>query len=143
VNVNSTEGEKVFSIAGETCGFDVQRNDFGCIGTGDPCSFFSQKCDGSVLETCAGGKLSRRDCAKVEPLGQGCGFIQNGEFSGAASCGLIGGACDLGTSDESCSEGVINYCNWSTPADLDCKALGYAGCAVAKQGQRTIAYCTP
>jgi hypothetical protein len=96
-----------------------------------------------VLETCAGGKLSRRDCAKVEPLGQGCGFIQSGEFSGAASCGLIGGTCDIGTSDESCSEGVINYCNWSTPADLDCKAPGYAGCAVAKQGQRAIAYCTP
>ena len=143
VHVHATEGDEVFSIAGETCGFDEQRNDFGCIGTGEACSFFSQECDGSVLETCAGGKLSRRDCAKVEPSGQGCGFIQSGEFSGAASCGLIGGACDLGTSDESCSEGVITYCNWSTPADLDCKALGYAGCAVGKQGQRTIAYCTP
>ena len=143
VHVNSTEGDKVFSIAGETCGFDKQRNDFGCIGAGDPCPFFSQKCDGSVLETCAGGKLSHRDCAKVEPSGQGCGFIQSGEFSGAAACGLIGGACDLGTSDESCSGGVVHYCSWSTPADLDCKALGYGGCAEGKQGQRTIAYCTP
>lgn len=143
VHVNTTEGDKVFSIAGETCGFDKQRNAFGCIGTGDPCPFFSQKCDGAVLETCAGGKLSHRDCAKVEPAGQGCGFIQSGEFSGAASCGLVGGACDLGTSSETCSDGVIHYCNWSTPADVDCRALGYGGCAEATKGARTIAYCTP
>ncbi len=143
VHVNSTEGDKVFSIAGETCGFDKQRNAFGCIGTGDACPFFSQKCDGAVLETCAGGKLSRRDCAKVEPAGQGCGFIQSGAFAGAASCGLLGGACDLGTAGETCSDGVIHYCNWSAPADLDCRALGYGGCAQATKGDRTVAYCTP
>lgn len=143
VHVNSTEGDKVFSVAGETCGFDEQRNAFGCIGTGEACGFFSQKCDGAVLETCAGGKLSRRDCEKIEPAGQGCGFIQSGQFAGAASCGLLAGSCDLGTSDESCSEGVIHFCDWTSPANLDCHALGYSGCATAKQGERAVAYCTP
>ncbi|XXX78291.1 hypothetical protein WMF30_05930 [Sorangium sp. So ce134] len=142
VHVNGRDEEQVFSIAGETCGFDEQRSDFGCVGTGEACPFFSQRCDGAVLETCAGGKLGRRDCAAQEPAGQGCGFIQSGQFAGAASCGLVGGACDLG-SDEACDGAVLRYCSWGEPAALDCRAAGYTGCATAEQGGRTIAYCTP
>lgn len=142
VLVNSTEGEKVFTIAGETCGFDEQRGAFGCVGTGEACSFFSQQCDGAVLETCAGGKLSRRDCAAEEPDGQGCGFVQSGQFAGAASCGLVGGACDLGD-DEACDGAVLRFCDLGTPAAVDCRAAGYTGCATAEQGERTVAHCTP
>ncbi|WP_437668825.1 hypothetical protein [Sorangium sp. So ce131] len=142
VRVNGPEGDEVFSIAGETCGFDEQRGAFGCVGTGEACSFFSQRCDGAVLETCAGGKLSRRDCAAVEPAGQGCGIIQSGQFAGAASCGLVGGACDMGD-DEACDGSVLRYCGFGTPAEVDCRAAGYTGCAAAEQGGRAVAYCVP
>ncbi len=141
VYVNGKDGEMVYSIAGETCGFDEQRNALGCVGTGDACDFFSQACDGAVLETCAGGKLGHRDCAAIDPPGQGCGFVQSGQFAGAAACGLLPSACDLGA-DESCVDGVLGYCNWGQPASLDCAAAGYGGCASAVQGDRTIAYCT-
>ncbi len=142
VNVNGKDGEHVYSIAGETCGFDKMRNANGCIGTGEDCSFFSQACDGDVLETCAGGKLARRDCAALTPEGQGCGFIQSGPFGGAASCGLVAGACDLGA-DEACDAGVISFCDWDAPGTLDCVDAGYSGCATAMLGERRVAYCTP
>ncbi len=142
VSVHGQEGDQTYSIAGETCGFDVQRNALGCIGTGAACDFFSQKCDGDVLETCAGGKLARRDCATVEPAGQSCGFIQSGQLAGAASCGLISPACDLGA-DETCADGLISFCDWDQPATLDCQVQGYGGCAAASLGDRKIAFCTP
>ncbi|HEY0132535.1 MAG TPA: hypothetical protein VGB85_00610, partial [Nannocystis sp.] len=141
VHVNGMEGEMVFSIAGETCGFDEQRNALGCVGTGEACDFFSQACDGDVLETCAGGKLGRRDCAALGPAGQGCGFVQSGQFAGAAACGLVATACDL-ADDESCVDGKLGYCDFGQPATLDCAAAGYSGCASATLGDRAVAYCT-
>lgn len=142
VNVNGQEGEEVYAIAGEVCGFDEQRNANGCIGTGADCDFFSQKCDGDVLETCAGGKLGHRDCAALEPAGQSCGFVPSGAFAGAAACGFVEPQCDL-DGDESCEGGEIGYCDFGAPATLDCAAHGYSGCATAPLGARTVAYCTP
>lgn len=142
VFVNGMEGEMVYSIAGEVCGFDEMRGSNGCIGTGEACGFFSQACDGDVLETCAGGRLSRRDCATLEPAGQGCGFIQSGPFGGAASCGLVAPACDL-AADEACDGGVIRFCDWDTPGEIDCGELGYSGCQAGEHQGRTVAWCTP
>lgn len=140
--VSGKGGEQVFAVAGETCGYDEQRGSLGCVGTGAPCEFFSQRCDGDVLETCAGGKLARRDCAGALPSGQGCGFVQGGAFAGAASCGLISAACDLGA-DETCADGRIGFCDWDRPGTVDCRAHGYGGCAEAPLGDRTVAFCTP
>jgi hypothetical protein len=102
VIVHGMDGDAVYSIAGETCGHDEMRGSDGCVGTGEPCGFFSQKCDGDVLETCAGGRIARRDCATVTPGGQGCGYVQAGAFAGAASCGLVEPECDL-AGDEACA----------------------------------------
>lgn len=142
VRVHGMDGDEVFSIAGETCGYDEMRGANGCVGTGEACDFFSQTCDGDTLETCAGGKLGRRDCAAQEPAGQGCGYMQAGPFAGAASCGLVAPACDLGA-DESCEAGVIDFCDWDSPGSVDCLAAGYGGCAEAMLGSRRVAYCTP
>ena len=142
VRVHGMDGDEVFSIAGETCGYDEMRGANGCVGTGEVCDFFSQGCDGDALETCAGGKLGRRDCAAQEPAGQGCGYMQAGPFAGAASCGLVAPACDLGA-DESCEAGVIDFCDWDSPGSVDCLAVGYGGCAEAMLGSRRVAYCTP
>jgi len=142
VHVNSPSGEKVYAIAGETCGFDQQRNDIACIGKGESCPFFSQACEGAVLATCAGGKMSRHDCSKLDPEGQSCGFIQSGQLAGAASCGFIGEACDMGA-DEACEGDVVSFCHYDKKATVDCKAEGFSGCATAKRGESTIAYCVP
>lgn len=142
VIVSGKAGDDVYSIAGETCGQDVMRGSLGCVGTGETCSFFLQRCDGGVLETCAGGKLGRRDCAALEPAGQGCGFVQAGPFAGAAACGLVAPGCDL-AADEGCDAGVIDFCDLDHPASLDCRAHGYGDCATAMLGSRRVAYCTP
>lgn len=142
VSIHGPDGDQKITIAGETCGFDEQRGDLGCIGEGEACPFFSQACNGDVLETCAGGKIGRRDCAALEPEGQGCGFVQSGQFAGGAACGIVGGSCDMG-GDEACEGSKLTYCSFGTPATIDCKVHGYSGCATAKAGQRTIAYCAP
>jgi hypothetical protein len=134
--------DMVYAIAGETCGFDEQRGALGCVGTGDACEFFSQKCDGDVLETCAGGKLGRRDCGALDPAGQGCGFIPDGPFAGAAACGLVGSACELADA-EACAGDVLEFCDLGVPAAVDCRAHGDGGCATAERGGRTVAYCAP
>jgi hypothetical protein len=142
VKVHGPEGDKSFTIAAETCGFDPQRGDTGCIGKGEECSFFSQECKGDVLETCAGGKIGRHDCAALEPAGQSCGFVQSGEFAGGAACGLVAEGCDMGA-DESCDGDAIAFCDYGKAAKVDCKAQGFRGCATAKLGERTVAYCAP
>lgn len=142
VIVSGKTGDDIYTIAGETCGFDAMRGDIACVGTGATCDWFSQRCDGDVLETCAGGQLARRDCTTVEPAGQGCGFVQAGQFTGAAACGLVGAACDL-AADETCDAGAIGFCDVGHPATVDCTQHGYGGCATAQLGPRTIAYCTP
>lgn len=141
VKVSGKTGEEVYAIAGETCGYDAMRGSFGCVGTGASCDFFSQRCDGTTLETCAGGTLARRDCTAVVPEGQGCGFVQSGQFAGAASCGFVEGACGL-ADDEACEGGVISYCAWDRPDSVDCRAHGYSGCATAALGERQVAFCT-
>jgi hypothetical protein len=140
VLVNGPEGEQVYSIAGETCGYDEMRGSDGCVGTGDACGFFSQACAGDVLTTCAGGRLAQRDCAAVQPAGQSCGFVQAGAFAGAAACGLVEPACDLGGA-ETCADGVIGFCDWDAPASLDCRAHGFTGCAGGELAGRAIAWC--
>lgn len=142
VIVGGKGGDEVYSIAGETCGYDPMRGANGCVGTGAVCDFFSQTCDGAVLETCAGGKLARRECAAVEPAGQGCGYFQGGPFAGAASCGLVGTACDL-ADDEACDGDVLRYCDLGVKAAVDCRKAGYSGCASESREGRTIAFCTP
>lgn len=142
VTVSGKTGDQTYTIAGETCGYDAMRGDLACVGTGATCDWFSQRCDGDVLETCAGGKLSRRDCAALAIEGQGCGFVQSGQFAGAAACGLLGAACDL-AADETCDAGAIGFCDLGAPATVDCTQHGFGGCATAKLGERAIAYCTP
>lgn len=142
VHVNGKEGEEVYSIAGQTCGFDSMMSALGCVGTGEPCGFFEQSCEGDVLQTCAGGSLSGRDCSSLDPAGQSCGFWQSGPFAGAATCGYVDPPCEL-DADETCTDGRIDYCEYDHTASVDCIAEGWSGCTTADLDGRTIAYCTP
>jgi len=68
--------------------------------------------------------------------------MQAGSFAGAAACGLVAPACDLGA-DEACADGVISFCDWDAPGSVDCVAAGYGDCATTMLGSRRVAYCTP
>jgi hypothetical protein len=143
VFINSPEGEEVYTIAGEVCGPDeAMGGAMGCVGTGDDCDFFGQACDGDVMETCAGGKLGRRDCSALDPEGQSCGFVQQGSFAGGVACGAVEPPCELVEGDETCDDGVLSFCGYAGAETLDCAAAGYAGCDTATRGGRTIAFCT-
>ena len=142
VSVHGQRGDETFAIAGTTCGMDEMMSALGCIGEGDPCSFFEQSCDGDVLTTCAGGALAQRDCSALDPDGQSCGYWTEGPVAGAATCGYVEPACSL-DADETCDAGVIGFCAWNESATVDCLAQGYAGCATTELAGRTIAHCTP
>jgi hypothetical protein len=137
------------TIAGTTCAQrqfdDGTTGDFMCMGEGVACSgLSSQRCDGTVLETCAGGKLARRDCATVLPAGQGCVVLEDGpeRIHGARGCGPVNPTCHE-TDNETCdvATGVIGFCGLVGPKALDCKALGYAGCKTTTVDGRVTASC--
>jgi hypothetical protein len=137
------------TIAGTTCGpWQLPDNEVGdntCTGEGASCSGFAgQRCDGTVLETCAGGKLARRDCATVFPAGQGCVVLEDGpdRIHGARGCGPVNPTCHT-TDNETCNvaTGVIGFCGLVGPKTVDCKALGYAGCKTTTVDGRVTAAC--
>lgn len=144
VVTDAMKNDIVYTLAGEVCGVDNKdfKGESACVGKGEACDKFQQRCDGTVLETCTGGWMSRRDCAALEPGGMSCGIIQNGPLAGAYDCGPIDSPCTP-DADESCDDGTIGFCALTAPSSLDCKALGYGGCATEKQGERVVAYCTP
>ena len=90
------------------------------------------------------GKLARRDCATVEPAGQGCVVLADGPdfIKGAYGCGPVNPTCHA-TDNETCnaSTGVIGFCALTGPKTLDCKALGYAGCKTTTVDGRVTAAC--
>jgi hypothetical protein len=144
VLTNAEHEDILYTIAGEVCGVDNKdfKGEYRCIGAGAPCSEFAQRCDGTVLETCTGGYVSRRDCGDLDPAGMSCGFFAEGPLAGAMTCGAVDTPCSAGD-DESCDDGIISLCALTRPAQLDCRALGYAGCETGHRHGRRIAWCTP
>ena len=132
------------TIAGTTCGID--NMDFAgqsnCIGDGAACTSLSSRCDGTVLETCAGGYIARRDCAKILPAGQGCTVLEDGPMTGTHSCGPINPTCHA-SDNETCNPttGVIGFCALTETKTVDCKAIGYAGCKTTTVNGRVTAAC--
>lgn len=139
--------DEYVTIAGETCGQDAMKGALNCIGTGAACNDFEQRCDGTVLETCSGGKKARRDCANETPGGMTC--VSNPVPNASPSmCGASANAACSISDAETCVDGKIGYCAVSTKATVDCRALGFGGCSTRRSisiaGQeRTVAYCTP
>lgn len=115
-------GQTCRTQVAETCG--VVGGVAQCVGAGDACEAktFAQKCDGTTIVTCTGGKVARLDCGAVDArltcLDQGGGVL---------GCGGAGTDCTE-TTAETCVDGVITYCMWGTTTSLDCKSLGYTGC---------------
>ncbi len=136
------KGKGNVTVAGTVCG--QFGEDYACIGEGADCGPPSQKCDGTVLETCARGKLARRDCAAVLPEGQSCVVLEDvpDGIQGVYGCGPVNPTCKT-TDNESCnpSTGVIGFCGLTGPKKIDCKELGYAGCKTTTVDGRVTAAC--
>ena len=131
------------TVASTACGLNI-IDENACIADGAECTGFAERCDGTVLETCTMGKLARRDCATVQPAGQGCVVLADGPdyIQGMYGCGPVNPTCHE-TDNETCnaSTGVIGFCALTGPKTLDCKALGYAGCKTTTADGRVTAAC--
>ncbi|MFO0550922.1 MAG: hypothetical protein U0271_21205 [Polyangiaceae bacterium] len=140
VIIHSMNGDERTTIAGEICGDDPMLNDKGCIGTGEPCDFFSQACESDVLVTCAGGKLAHRDCAESLPAGQSCGFVTAGPFAGGAACGVVSSTCDP-SEPETCDGDSITFCAQGIAQTISCAEAGFNSCDTFDRDGHTIAFC--
>ncbi|MBI5478955.1 MAG: hypothetical protein HY906_08875 [Deltaproteobacteria bacterium] len=125
------------SRVGETCA--VVDGEPRCVGGGDPCdeATFQNSCDGSVMITCAGGAIGRRDCADLDPA-----LTCRLDSRGAAECAAVAQECDEHTA-ETCTGGVITFCLLGEVTTVDCAAYGLSGCTTLTENEQTVARCTP
>ena len=126
------------SRVGETCA--VVDGEPRCIGAGESCdeATFQNSCDGSVVVTCAGGAIGRRDCAALDPA-----LTCRLESHGAAECAPLAQQCDEHTA-ETCEGGVITFCLLGEVATVDCASYGLSGCTTfLTETEQTVARCTP
>lgn len=109
-----------------------------CQGTGDACDSATAKgtCEGTSLVGCRAGKKSSFDCAS---LGGVC--VSGIAPDNVAKC-MFGDECKE-SEPETCADGKASYCLGGKKATLDCKAMGFSGCATSTRGDRTVAKCTP
>lgn len=110
----------------------VGANGAACVGNGPACTFVPQgdlECDGDVLVTCdASGHQERTDCAAE---GLHCVSLSPNPGGFTLACashpGLV--TCVQDVSFGVCNGTSIEYCDDDGNQKLDCKALGYSGCA--------------
>jgi hypothetical protein len=133
-----TGPETCTTTVGNTCG--VVGGTAQCVGAGASCdpSTFPSGCDGTVVQSCTGGKIGRFDCAQWGPE-LTCTTDPNASFS--FSCGNVATQCTSST-PESCNGSVLTYCWFGAVSTVDCKSYGLSGCATTTQNGATTAHCT-
>jgi hypothetical protein len=97
-----------------------------CTGPGGPCTGAKSTCDGpDTIAYCINGYRLRVKCS---PLGTG--FSCKPSAVTGARC-QQGTACDPDTASgtETCTGSMLNVCNAGKKEQVDCKALGFSGCA--------------
>jgi hypothetical protein len=101
-----------------------------CVGTGAPCdpARTPGSCAGSVATVCLNGRLSTADCS-LDPLRTTCSNGQCVYPFGAPQCLLGNGMCD-GTTAVVCAG-----TEWRR---VDCRTLGFQGCAPAGGTQEVV-----
>jgi hypothetical protein len=110
-----------------TCG-KTPDGSTGCVGKVE-CTAGSARCDGTVMVNCEHGTEARHDC---RTLGSNLTCDQAvGEDWITTSCVSVGHDCTIGAG-ETCSKGVIAYCNLGQPDTYDCKSAGLTGCTTTE-----------
>jgi hypothetical protein len=119
--VQCSEGTEVLA---EFCGLGGWICRGGkCVGPGDPCTATS--CQGSSLVACVAGYGLTVDCPSLG-AGFGCASNPYGTFrcTQASECDQ-----DTGKGSEVCVGDSLQVCYGGKLVTLDCKALGFSGCA--------------
>jgi hypothetical protein len=129
------------AVYGATCApgtYDMEQGfeDWAfCVGSTLCSGAANERCDGTVLIDCGSNGETRTDCAH---MGMTCAEYGT-ESLPQARCVYPG--CTVGAS-ETCSDGVVTYCGPDGPTQIDCSALGYAGCHVEEVATPNEAWCT-
>jgi hypothetical protein len=111
-------------VLGELCGLAGRTcRDSKCVGPGDPCTATS--CQGTTLLACLAGYARTVDCTTF-----GAGFTCAGNPYGTNRCSQAS-ECDqdAGKGSESCTGDSLQVCYGGKLVTVDCKALGFSGCA--------------
>jgi hypothetical protein len=120
------------AAAGMACG---KRPDgtTGCVGQ-VACDDrkADMRCEGSVEVMCEHGTEARHDCCELGADWTCATKAQAGWTS--AYCVPKAKDCTIGE-NETCSNGVIGYCEAGHPATYDCKSVGFSGCTTTADAQ--------
>jgi hypothetical protein len=136
--MGSSSGSSCQTQVAETCA--VVNGKAQCVGTGPACdaTTFKNRCDGTSIVSCTGGKTARFDCTSQVPDST-CQM----QSDGSAACVGTGTQC-TSTTPETCANGVITYCMWGVKTTVDCKSYGLSGCTTSTGGSGpTRTACTP
>jgi hypothetical protein len=94
---------------------------YACVGQGAKCGpEYVSSCAGDDFKTCLNGREAAIDCARV---GMECGLNSDQQYS----CVNPGG-CHPYSDLETCADGTIRFCGIQGWEEVDCTALGFAGC---------------
>jgi hypothetical protein len=110
-----------------------------CVGSGAACTDLPASngelvpaplaCAGAMLDACVGGKHQAIDCAKRGP-GFTCQTVDGQVFCGLAAECVPGTPGSATPGSNRCEGDTVVLCNAGRIDRVDCRALGFSGCAV-------------
>lgn len=102
-----------------TC--DVAANT--CVGVGATCTGDVDRCDGTRIQQCRGGRLHSNDCAFLV-AGSSCRTVGGHSFCGTAA------ECDPATSPPggACEGNTLVLCVGGARERVNCTSAGFTGC---------------
>lgn len=120
------------SSAGMDCGKQPDGT-IGCVGkVACDDEKADMRCDGTVEVRCEDGTEARHDCRELGADWTCATKTQDGWTS--ATCVPVAKDCTIGE-NETCTNGVIGYCDAGHPATYDCKSVGFSGCTTTADAQ--------
>jgi len=96
-----------------------------CVGGGAACTGDVDRCDGTRIQQCRGGRLHSNDCSFLVP-GSTCRTVGGHSFCGTGS------ECDPASSPAggTCEGNVLRLCVGGVIQSINCVTAGFVGCGV-------------
>jgi hypothetical protein len=124
------------SAAGMACGKQPDGTT-GCVGkVACDDGNAEMRCEGTVEVTCEDGTEARYDCSRLGADWTCANKTQAGWTS--AHCEPKAKDCTIGE-NETCTNGVIGYCEAGHLATYDCKSVGFSGCTTTTEAKASCA----
>jgi hypothetical protein len=124
--VSCLSGTEMILMSCAQAGLVCRAGVIGCAGPGAPCTGTKSTCSGpNIISYCINGYSLSVNCTAL-----GVGFSCKPSTATGARC-QQDTQCDpdKASGTETCTGSMLNICNAGKKEQVDCKALGFSGCA--------------